>query len=122
MTNTIKAYGRLVKSGPTFDQLLSKYVKKKASPSDRPIKRPRSPTQERPHARPIGSSHQLEESTQHDIHLRPNVSTRTPPPPYPHVPYQYAYLLPPYVPNKHATISIWDATIPRLGGTPNFCI
>jgi hypothetical protein len=27
-TNTFKAAGRLVKSGPTFDQLLSKYVKK----------------------------------------------------------------------------------------------
>jgi hypothetical protein len=35
-TNTFKAAGRLVKSGPTFDQLLSKYVKKKAGPSDRP--------------------------------------------------------------------------------------
>jgi hypothetical protein len=22
----------------------------------------------------------------------------------------------------HATISIWDATVPRLGGTPNICI
>jgi hypothetical protein len=31
-TNTFKAAGRLVKSGPTFDQLLSKYVKKKAGP------------------------------------------------------------------------------------------
>jgi hypothetical protein len=35
--------GRLVKSGPTFNQLLTKYVKKKADPSDRPAKRPRSP-------------------------------------------------------------------------------
>jgi hypothetical protein len=42
-TNTVKAVGRLVRSGPTFNQLLSKYVKKKASPSDRPAKRPRSP-------------------------------------------------------------------------------
>jgi hypothetical protein len=33
-TNTFKAAGRMVKPGPTFDQLLSKYVKKKASPSD----------------------------------------------------------------------------------------
>jgi hypothetical protein len=32
-TNTFKAAGRLVKSGPTFDQLLSKYVKKKVGPS-----------------------------------------------------------------------------------------
>jgi hypothetical protein len=37
----------LVKSSPTFDQLLSKYVKKKADPSNRPPKRPRLPTQER---------------------------------------------------------------------------
>jgi hypothetical protein len=37
-TNMFKAAGRLVKSGPTFDQLLSKYVKKKANPSDRPTK------------------------------------------------------------------------------------
>jgi hypothetical protein len=37
-TNTFKAAGRLVKTGPTFDQLLSKYVKKKAGPSDRPAK------------------------------------------------------------------------------------
>ena len=46
-TNTFKATGRLVKFSPTFDQLLSKYVKKKAGPSDRPPKRPRSPTMER---------------------------------------------------------------------------
>jgi hypothetical protein len=45
-TNTFKAVGRLVKSGLTFDQLLSKYVKKKAGPSDRPLKRPRLPTQD----------------------------------------------------------------------------
>jgi hypothetical protein len=43
-TNTVKVAGRLVRSSPTFDQLLSKYVKKKADPSDRPAKRPRSPT------------------------------------------------------------------------------
>jgi len=45
-TNTFKAAGRLIKPGPTFDQLLSKYVKKKAGPSDRPPKRPRSPIHE----------------------------------------------------------------------------
>jgi hypothetical protein len=43
-TNTFKAAGQLVKSIPTFDQLLSKYVKKKAGPSDRPPKRSRLPT------------------------------------------------------------------------------
>jgi hypothetical protein len=32
--NTFKAAGGLVKSGQTFDQLLSKYVKKKACPCD----------------------------------------------------------------------------------------
>jgi hypothetical protein len=37
-TNTFKASGQLVRSCPTFDQLLSKYVKKKARRSDRPTK------------------------------------------------------------------------------------
>jgi hypothetical protein len=44
-TNTVKVAGRLVRSGPTFNQLLSKYVKK-GWPSDRPAKRPHSPIQE----------------------------------------------------------------------------
>jgi hypothetical protein len=57
-TNTFKATGQLVKSSPTFVQLLSKYVKKKAGPSDRPPKRPRLPTQVRQQVRPIGPSHQ----------------------------------------------------------------
>jgi hypothetical protein len=57
-TNTFKAAGRLVKSGPTFDQLLSKYVKKKAGPSDRPAKRPRSPIHEQRQVRPIGAPYQ----------------------------------------------------------------
>jgi hypothetical protein len=43
-TNTFKASSRLVKSGPIFDQLLSKYMNKKADLSDRPTKRPRSAT------------------------------------------------------------------------------
>jgi hypothetical protein len=38
------AHGRLVKAGPTFDQLLAKYASKKAALCDRPIKKPRSPT------------------------------------------------------------------------------
>jgi hypothetical protein len=59
-TNTFKAVGRLVKSGPTFDQLLSKYVKKKAGPSDRPAKRPRSLIREQCLVRPIGPPHQSE--------------------------------------------------------------
>jgi hypothetical protein len=53
-TNMFKASCQLVKVGPTFDQLLSKYVKKKVGPSDWLAKRPRSPTQERRQVRPIG--------------------------------------------------------------------
>jgi hypothetical protein len=32
-TNTFKATGRLVKSSPTFDQLLSKYMKRRPAPA-----------------------------------------------------------------------------------------
>jgi hypothetical protein len=39
-TNTSKASGRLVKADPTFDKLLSKYVKKKVSPNNRPANDP----------------------------------------------------------------------------------
>jgi hypothetical protein len=110
-TNTFKAAGRLIKSGPTFDQLLSKYVKKKAGPSDRPAKRPRSPIREQHQVRPIGPPHQSEEMEDHTIQLRPNIPTWTPPPPYPPMPYPYKSNV------GHAAISIWDATVPRLGGT-----
>jgi hypothetical protein len=79
-TNTFKAAGRLVKSGLTFDQLLSKYVKKKAGPSDRPAKRPRSPIHEQHQVRPIGPPHQSEEMEGHTVQLRPNIPTWTPPP------------------------------------------
>jgi hypothetical protein len=99
-TNTFKAAGRLVKSGSTFDQLLSKYVKKKAGPSDRPAKRPRSPIREQYQVRPIGPHHQLEKMEGHTIQLRPNIPTWTPPPPYPPMTYPYAYIPPPYVPNQ----------------------
>jgi hypothetical protein len=61
-TNTFKTDGWLVKSSPTFDQLLSKYVKKKAGPSYRPAKQPRSPIQEQQHVRPIGPPHQSEKN------------------------------------------------------------
>jgi hypothetical protein len=124
-TNTFKASDRLVKADPTFDKLLSKYVKKMPSPNNRPSQKLRSPTQQRRHVRQIRSSHQSEESARNDIQLRPNVPTWTPPPPYPLVLYQYAYLPPLYVPNQMwgiATIPIWDAIVPRLRGTPNFCI
>ena len=99
-TNTFKATGRLVKSSPTFDQLLSKYVKKKAGPSDRPPKGPRLPTQVRRQVRPIGPPHQSERTGGHNVQLRPNVPAWTPPPPYPPMPYPYTYIPPPYVPNQ----------------------
>jgi hypothetical protein len=99
-TNTFKAVGQLVKSGPTFDQLLSKYVKKKASSSDRPAKRPRSPIREQCQVRPIGPPHQSEKMEGHIVQLRPNIPTWAPPPPYPPMPYPYAYIPPPYVPNQ----------------------
>jgi hypothetical protein len=99
-TNTFKAAGRLVKSGLTFDQLLPKYVKKKAGPSDRPAKRPRSPIHEQRQVRPIGPPHQSEEMKGHTVQLRPNIPTWTPPPPYPPMTYPYTYIPPPYVPNQ----------------------
>jgi hypothetical protein len=96
-TNTFKATGRLVKSSPTFDQLLSKYVKKKASPSNRPPKQPRLPTQERQQVRPIGPP---QKTGGHNVQLRPNVPAWTPPLPYLPIPYPYTYIPPPYVPNQ----------------------
>jgi hypothetical protein len=98
-TNTFKAAGRLVKSGPNFDQLLSKYVKKKVGPSDRPAKRPRSPIHEQRQVRPIGPPHQSKEMKGHIVQLRPNIPVWTPPP-YSPMPYPYTYLPPPYVPNQ----------------------
>jgi hypothetical protein len=99
-TNTFKAAGRLVKTGPTFDQLLSKYVKKKVGPSVRPTKRPHSPIHEQREVRPIGPPHQSKEMKGHIVQLRPNITTWTPPPPYPPMPYSYTYIPPPYVPNQ----------------------
>jgi hypothetical protein len=99
-TNTFIAAGWLVKSGLTFDQLWSKYVKKKASPSDRPAKRPRSPIREQYQVRPIGPPHQSKEMEGHTVQLRPNIPTWTPPPPYPPMPYPYTYIPPQYVPNQ----------------------
>jgi hypothetical protein len=94
------SWSGLVKPGPTFDQLLSKYVKKKAGPSDRPAKRPCSPIHEQRQVRPIGPPHQSEEMKGHTVQLRPNIPTWTPPPPYPSMSYPYTYLPPPYVPNQ----------------------
>jgi hypothetical protein len=100
-TNTFKASGRLVKAGPTFDQLLSKYVQK-AGPKDRPAKRPRSPAQDG-QARSIRFSHQAgpNKSAQDIAQLTPPPPTSwTPPPPYPYMSYHYAYPPPPYVQNQ----------------------
>jgi hypothetical protein len=99
-TNTFKAAGWLVKSDPTFDQLLSKYVKKKADHSDRPAKRPRSPIREQYQVRPIGPPPQSEKMEGHTVQLRPNIPTWPPPPPYPPMSYPYAYIPLPYVPNQ----------------------
>jgi hypothetical protein len=96
----VKAAGRLVRSVPTFGQLLSKYVKKKVGPSDRPAKGHCSPTQERQQVRPIGPPHQSERMKSHKVQLRPNISAWTPPPLYPPMPYQYTYMPSPYVPNQ----------------------
>jgi hypothetical protein len=96
--NTFKAAGRLVKFGPIFDQLLSKYVKK-VGQSDRLPKRPRSPTQERQQVRPIGTPHQSARTEGHNIQLRPNVPAWTPPPPYTPMSYHYTYI-PPYISNQ----------------------
>jgi hypothetical protein len=100
-TNTFKAAGQLVKISPTFDQLLSKYVKKKASPSDRPPKRSHLPTQEQQQVRPIGPPHQSERTGGHNVQLRPNVHAWTPPLPYTPMSYHYTYIPPPpYIPNQ----------------------
>jgi hypothetical protein len=98
--NTFKAAGRLVKSGPTFDQLLSKYMKKNVGPSDQAAKRPRSPIREQYQVTPIGPPHQSEKMEGHTVQLRPNIPTWAPLPPYPPMPYPYAYIPPPYVPNQ----------------------
>jgi hypothetical protein len=95
-TNTFKTAGRLVKIGPTFDQLLSKYVKEKAGSRDRPAKRPHSPVHEQRQVRLIGPPHQSEEMKGHTVQLRPNIPAWTPPP----MPYPYTYMPPPYVPNQ----------------------
>jgi hypothetical protein len=99
-TNTFKAASRLVKTGLTFDQLLSEYVKKKTNPSDRPAKRPRSSIHEQHQVRPIGPPHQLEKMEGHTVQLRPNIPAWAPPPPYLPIPYPYTYIPPPYAPNQ----------------------
>jgi hypothetical protein len=114
-TNTFKAADQLVKTSPIFDQLLSKYVKKKAGPSDRPPKRSRLPTQERQQVRPIGPPHQSERTGGHNVQLRPNVHTWTTPLPYTPMSYHYTYIPPPpYIPNQ-----MWGMP-PYPFGTPQY--
>jgi hypothetical protein len=114
-TNTFKAAGQLVKTSPTFDQLLSKYVKKKADPSDRPPKRSRLPIQERQQVRPIEPPHQSERTGGHNVQLRPNVHAWTPPLPYTPMSYHYTYKPPPlYIPNQ-----MWGMA-PYPFGTPQY--
>jgi hypothetical protein len=99
-TSTVKTAGRLVRSGPTFNQLLSKYVKKKVGPSDRPAKQPRSPIQEQQQVRSIRLPHQSEKTEGHTVQLRPNVPAWTPPLPCLPMSYTYTYIPPPYAPNQ----------------------
>jgi hypothetical protein len=89
-----------------------------ASTKNRPAQKLRSLARERRQVRPIRSSHQSEEATRNDIHLRPNVLTRTPPPPYP------TYTISVCISSNtlctqsnvgHATVPIWNATVPCLG-------
>jgi hypothetical protein len=113
-TNTLKAASRLVKSSPTFDQLLSKYVKKKAGPSDCPPKRPRLPTQERQQVRPIGPPRQSERTRGHNVQLIPNAPACTLPPPHTPMPCHYTYIpLPPYIPNQMWGVPQYPFGIPQ---------
>jgi hypothetical protein len=45
--STFEMFGQLVKAGPTFVQLLSKYVKNMACPKNRPAQKLHSPARER---------------------------------------------------------------------------
>jgi hypothetical protein len=123
-TNTFKVAGQFVKSSTTFDQLLSKYVKKKVDPSDRPSKRSRLPTKERQQVRPIGPPHQSERAGGHNVQLRPNVHAWTPPLPYTPRSYHYTNIPPPYIPNQmwvcHHILSRHHNT--PLGGTLVICL
>jgi hypothetical protein len=124
-TNTFKATGQLVKSGLTFDQLLSKYVKNKADPNDRLAKRPRSPTQERQQIRPIGPPHQLEKDGKSYCSvetLHACMDASTPISTYAISIYIHTTTICPESHVEHETISIWDATVPHLRGTRNICI
>jgi hypothetical protein len=73
---------------------------------------------------PIGPPHQSEEMEGHTVQLRPNIPTWTPHPisTYAISIHIHTSTICPKSNVGHATISIWDATIPRLGGTPNICI
>jgi hypothetical protein len=90
-------------------------VKKKASPSDRPPKRPRLPTQERQQVRPIGPPRQSERTGGHNVQLKPNAPAWTLPPPHTPMSCHYTYIpLPPYIPNQ-----MWGAP-PYPFGIPQY--
>jgi hypothetical protein len=109
-----KAAGRLVKSSPTFDQLLSKYVKKKSGPSDQPPKRPRLPTQERQQVRTIGPPHQSERMGGHNVQLRPNAPAWTHPPPHTPMSCHYTHITPlPYILNQMWGVPPYPFGIPQ---------
>jgi hypothetical protein len=112
-TNIFKAAGRLVKSGLTVNQLLSKYVKKKVSPSDRTAKRPRSPTQERQQVRPIVPPHQSERTIGHNVQLRPNIPAWTPPLTCLPMPYPYTYISSPYTLNQMWSMPPYPFEMPQ---------
>jgi hypothetical protein len=66
-------HGRLVKAGPTFDQLLSKYASKKAVLCDRPTNKPRSPAKTK---RPNKTARK---ATQQALHIHPMMPGCFPP-------------------------------------------
>jgi hypothetical protein len=85
-------------------------------PINQPAKRPHSPS----HERHVGSI----ESRKDNVQLIPNIPTWKPPPPYPHVSYQYTYLPPPYVPDQMWGLPPYPYGMPEfpIWGTLNFCI
>ena len=114
-SSNIKATGRLVKFSPTFDQLLSKYVKKEGRPQ-RPATKATSLTpQVRQQVRSIGPRHQSKRTGGHNAQLRPDVPAWTPPPPHTPMTCHYTYIpLLPYIPNQ-----MWG-TPPYPFGIPQY--
>jgi hypothetical protein len=84
------AHVRLVKVGPTFDQLLAKYASKKTVLCDRPTKKPRSPTKTK---RP---SKTARKTTQQALHVHPIMSGCFPPT---------------YSSSMYCPVQIWNGTM-----------